>query len=184
MKPTLARWMLLWLRAHKLSKLDDNDVISYLLNGSTHDKYLSQKIQQNLGDDHVKMLNLSHDWLSSFLPFTLQKINRVHFGLLYPSDIELLMNDGVKIPTSRKLTAVPFVAKDVPSRGSEFAHPDILIGLTILAYRYEGLRESDFIVLMKFLKETMETEGGVEFKDRPSCQRFEVIIIMTQINVN
>lgn len=30
--------------------------------------------------------------------------------------------------------------KDVPSRASEFAHPDVVIGLTILAYRYEGLR--------------------------------------------
>ena len=154
--------MLLWLRAHKLSKLDDNDIILYLLYGAhSHDKSLTSKVQQSLSDDHVKMLNLSHDWLESFLPFILQKINRVHFGLLHPYDIELLMNDGVKIPTSRKLTAVPFVAKDVPSRGSEFAHPDILIGLTILGYRYEGLRESDFIVLMKFLKEAMETEGRV-----------------------
>jgi hypothetical protein len=31
--------------------------------------------------------------------------------------------------------AVPFVGKDVPSRASEFAHPDVLIGLTILAFR-------------------------------------------------
>jgi hypothetical protein len=28
-------------------------------------------------------------------------------------------------------------AQDVPSRSSEFAHPDVAIGLTILAYRYE-----------------------------------------------
>ena len=38
--------------------------------------------------------------------------------------------------------AVPFVGKDVPSRSSEFAHPDVVIGLTILAYRYEGLRKT------------------------------------------
>ena len=31
--------------------------------------------------------------------------------------------------------AVPFIAKDVPSHAAEFAHPDVLIGLTILAYR-------------------------------------------------
>ena len=40
------------------------------------------------------------------------------------------------MPRSRKLTAVPFVGKDVPSRASEFSHPDIVIGFTILAYRY------------------------------------------------
>eukprot|EP01052_Picozoa_sp_SAG31_P067476 SAG31_NODE_26260_length_445_cov_1.329480_1_plen_101_part_01 len=28
----------------------------------------------------------------------------------------------------------------MPSRSSEFAHPDVLIGLTTLAYRYSGLR--------------------------------------------
>ena len=30
---------------------------------------------------------------------------------------------------SRQLLAVPFVGKDVPSQASEFAHPDVLIGL-------------------------------------------------------
>ena len=44
------------------------------------------------------------------------------------------------MPRSRFKLAIPFVGKDVPSRASEFAHPDIIIGLTILAYRYEGLR--------------------------------------------
>eukprot|EP00966_Prymnesium_polylepis_P272249 6289961-Prymnesium_polylepis.2 len=40
--------------------------------------------------------------------------------------------------------AIPFLGKDVPSRASEFAHCDIIIGLTVLAYRYEGLRSVDF----------------------------------------
>ena len=65
-------------------------------------------------------------------------MNRVHFGLLYQSDIDLLEADGVKIPSTRRLLAVPFVGKDVPSRASEFSHPDILIGLTILAFRYNN----------------------------------------------
>ena len=58
------------------------------------------------------MLNHSHAWLTSFLPFILQKINRVHFGLLQPNDIVILENDGVKIPTTRKLLAVPFVGTE------------------------------------------------------------------------
>jgi hypothetical protein len=41
------------------------------------------------------------------------------------------------MPRTRKLLAVPFVGKDVPSRESEFSHPDVVIGLTILAFRYE-----------------------------------------------
>jgi hypothetical protein len=44
---------------------------------------------------------------------------------------------------------VPFVGKDVPSRASEFSHPDIVIGLTIAAYRYEGLRFKDFHAILR-----------------------------------
>ena len=43
------------------------------------------------------------------------------------------------MPKSRKLLSVPYVGKDVPSPSSEFAHPDIAVGLTILAYRYQVL---------------------------------------------
>ena len=43
------------------------------------------------------------------------------------------------MPHSRSITAVPFVGKDVPSERSEFAHPDIVISLTILAFRYVRL---------------------------------------------
>jgi hypothetical protein len=48
----------------------------------------------------------------------------------------------------------------------------VLIGLTILAFRYEGLREKDFILVLRLLRDTLENEGG-PYKDRPSCQRFE-----------
>ena len=43
------------------------------------------------------------------------------------------------MPRSRFKLAIPFVGKDVPSRASEFAHPDVIIGLTVLAYRCERL---------------------------------------------
>ena len=98
------------------------------------------------------MIHLAKDWLLSFLPHALSKINRVHYGLVHDDDIERwkAMDGAAKgiertedvelqIGISRELLAVPFVGKDVPSRNSEFAHPEVLIGLTILAYRYEGL---------------------------------------------
>ena len=40
------------------------------------------------------------------------------------------------MPKSRQLLAVPFVGKDVPSQASEFAHPDIVIGSSVLAYMF------------------------------------------------
>ncbi len=47
---------------------------------------------------------------------------------------------------------MPFIGKDVPSKSSEFAHPDIIIGLTILAYRYTGMRYEDFVELVDALR--------------------------------
>lgn len=176
MKKVLAKWLLLWLRARKLPTLTDDEIVEFLLLGNQSNFEVLNKMKNVMGDDHVKMLNLSHDWLTSYLPFVLQKVNRVHFGLLQPKDIKQLEDDNVKIPTSRKLTAVPFVAKDVPSRASEFAHPDILIGLTVLAYRYEGLRHRDFFLVMKHMKDCLDDEGG-PYKDRPSYQRFEQWIL-------
>ena len=41
---------------------------------------------------------------------------------------------------------------------SEFAHPDVIIGLSILAYRYEGLRYTDFDEVIKMLSETHQKE--------------------------
>jgi len=176
MRPVLAKWLLLWLRARKLPKLEDSEVVHFLVNGNRSTPEILNKVRTSLGDEHVKMLNLSYDWLQSFLPFVLQKINRVHYGLLHMSDILQLQSEGVKIPTSRKLTAVPFVAKDVPSRASEFAQPDVVIGLTIMAFRYEGLREKDFEILMYQLRERLGEESG-PYSDRPSCQQFEQWIL-------
>jgi hypothetical protein len=82
-----------------------------------------------------KLLNLAQSWIVSLLPHVIGKIDRVSYGLLGPADIAMA---DPRTPKSRLLMAVPFVGKDVPSQASEFAHPDALIGLTILAYRYEG----------------------------------------------
>ena len=87
MKPILTRWLLLWLRARKLPNLTDEEVMEYLMRGVTSSHGILDKVKTRLGDDHVKMLNLGHDWLQSYLPFVLQKVNRVHFGLLQPYDV-------------------------------------------------------------------------------------------------
>ena len=65
------------------------------------------------------------------------------------------------MPRSRLKLAIPFVGKDVPSAASEFAHPDIIIGLTVLAFRYEGLRRTDFEQdLIALLRSNFEQESG------------------------
>jgi hypothetical protein len=96
----------------------------------------------------VQFLNLARDWLWTFLPHALSKVHRVGFGLLHTDDLDRWRDEAVasaggdpaaadefQVPRARKLLAVPFVGKDVPSRAAEFAHPEVLIGLSVLAYR-------------------------------------------------
>lgn len=69
------------------------------------------------------------------------------------------------------------MGKDVPSRASEFAHPDIIIGLTILAYRYQGLRKLDFEQdVITLLRAEFEKEVG-PFQLRKSAQRYETWVM-------
>ena len=58
-----------------------------------------------------------------------------------------------------KLMCIPFTllaGKDVPTLSSEFAHPDVVIGLTLWAYRLEGLRRSDMDALVRRLLTDMQ----------------------------
>ena len=64
------------------------------------------------------------------------------------------------MPRSRLMLAVPFLGKDVPSQSSEFAHPDVIVGLTVLAYRYSGMRPSDFAIVMDSLATDFHNEIG------------------------
>lgn len=121
---------------------------------------------------HKKLLNLARDWLKMYLPHCLAKVNRVSFGLLSETDIERALAHDEKMPRSRLKLAVPFVGKDVPSSASEFAHPDIVIGCTILAYRYSGLRRNDFYELADSLTADFVREIGPA-RDRPSSKRYE-----------
>ena len=72
-------------------------------------------------DDHLltkadmKMLNLTRDWTTSFLPHCLGKIDRVTYGLLGPNDAGF---NSKRTPESRRLMAVPFIGKDVRRRES------------------------------------------------------------------
>ncbi|KAI4686606.1 uncharacterized protein J4E84_005887 [Alternaria hordeiaustralica] len=58
------------------------------------------------------------------------KRSRVNFGL-----------DKLRTPSTR--LAVPFRSKDSPSPRSEYAHPDVIIILTLLSWYYEGLSDDD-----------------------------------------
>ncbi|KAK3236835.1 hypothetical protein CYMTET_53053 [Cymbomonas tetramitiformis] len=154
--PALASWMLVWFNhRYPIRGMTDAEVLAYLVG------------QGGLGDDSMKMLNLSRQWLTSVMPHVLGKINRVGFGLLTAADLR----QQPAASQARRLLAVPFLGKDIPSRTNEFSHPDVVIGLTILAYRLEGLRRSDLRRLLERMKECADTELGPHH-DRPTCKRY------------
>ncbi|CAF2162823.1 unnamed protein product [Rotaria magnacalcarata] len=74
------------------------------------------------------MLNsflLAKAWLSHELLYHVMSYRyRVEYGLS---------------ETKEKEIAIPFRGKDLPSENSEFSHPDIMMGFTILSYLYRGL---------------------------------------------
>ena len=171
LKQLMARWMLLYLRSKRLPTVDDRHLISYLVNGPTKDRQAAQACSVALSDDFMRMINLGHDLLRTLIPHVLSKINRVTFGLLSKTELKQFMENDPNISLTRQLAAVPFVGKDVPSQASQFAHPDIVIGLSLLAYRYEGLRMSDFMNVLEELREQLESEVGPIHK-RPSYMRW------------
>eukprot|EP00457_Paulinella_chromatophora_P000008 gb/GEZN01000008.1/.p1 GENE.gb/GEZN01000008.1/~~gb/GEZN01000008.1/.p1 ORF type:complete len:5332 (+),score=895.35 gb/GEZN01000008.1/:82-16077(+) len=143
----------------------------------------------------MQFINLCKEWVVSFFPHCISKVVRVAYGLLQdshayqwyleslgPSEVPKFQLIGLDpgqrddlwkdIPERRRLVAVPYVGKDVPSRTSEFAHPEVMTGLTILAYRYEGLRPNDVLYLVNQLKKSLQEEGGA-YSERKSYILFE-----------
>ena len=104
--PRLGKWLLLFIRAEGLvaSDLSNEDALEYLMQGPGSSAF--GKVQQ-LPDTHIKMLNLSHSWLTTLAFHILSKIDRVFFGLL---DEELVEAEPL-MPKSRKMLAVPFVGE-------------------------------------------------------------------------
>ena len=119
-----------------------------------------------------KHLNLGRSWVQTFVPHVLARINRVSYGILNAQDV-LRWGPGYldSMPQSRRVLVVPFEAKDVPSKTSEFAHPEVVIGLTIMSYRYQGLRKKDVAKVLGQLKKDIQAESGPA-RERPSRRRF------------
>jgi hypothetical protein len=135
----------------------------------------------------LALFNLGKMYLASLLPHILSKRNRIDFGLLSDDDAKRLKliewdekkarNGGAeRDPTveellvieraSRAFLAVPFAGKDAPSRAAEFAIPEVIIGLTIAAFRTEGLRERDMKKLLTQLLLDFNKDAGAPHDSR------------------
>lgn len=168
LRPAVASWMVLWLLRQVPISLTREDIIKYMTCSIDDLESLRSQVE-TMDTSSVKLLNLARSWILTLLPHVLSKIHRVSFGILRPTDLSMV---DPKSPPSRKLLAVPFVGKDVPSRASEFAHPDVLIGLSILAYRYDGMRLTDVQRLSSQLKQDLSRQVGPRTM-RPAAQTFD-----------
>jgi hypothetical protein len=152
------------LVAHETALEDQSEILRCLSNPTQG--------EMNPNGIAYSLLNLMKSWTTMLLPHCFSKIHRVKFGLLREND--LLHLGGVDaVNDNRKLLAVPFVGKDAPSPTSEFAHPDAIIGLSILAYRYDGLRVDDMASVLRQLKDRMRIIEMGPIATRPTHKRFE-----------
>jgi hypothetical protein len=164
MKPIVIELTILWLHQYHF---DDSILGNHTLVEALNDKYsLSLQHASSLSTStgtltkYFKMLNLAHDFVNSYLPHALSKIDRVTFGIMNEDDRKRALDIDPLMPRTRWKLAIPFVSKDVPSRSSEFAHPDVIVSLTFLAYRYEGLRYDDFIEVISAIRNQSFKEVG------------------------
>ena len=59
----------------------------------------------------MQLINLAEEWLSTFLPHCLQKIDRVSFGLLSAAEVVKMQQLDPHTPRSRLKLAIPFLGK-------------------------------------------------------------------------
>jgi hypothetical protein len=199
--PAVARWLTLFLLARGVrvgaasvaASEDSQELLyAYLTAASVavtpsevddkpaeDDNSVGARVQRSFSPLHIGLLNLARDWVRSLLPHTLSKANRVTYGLLPAS---YLAQHGKQTKT-RTLGAVPYAGKDTPTAASEFAHPDILAGLTVLAYRVQGLRRDDLRFALVSLKRAFAQEPG-PVQRRPTSVKFAAWVAAARTAAN
>jgi hypothetical protein len=88
LKPILAKWSLIWLKAKGVaSDIPDAILLEYMTSGwSSSD--VSSLVTALLSKPQMVLLNLAYNWLNSYLVHVLSKINRVGYGLLKEEEME------------------------------------------------------------------------------------------------
>lgn len=166
-----ARLCLLWMEQEDLDLAGRPWTLTYVCDDKVQEGDWPQFKDAELEMDTRRVLNLARLWVHTILPHVLLKVNRVSYGIMTSKQCEEALEASPLTPRGRLALAVPFVGKDVPSAASEFAHPDVAIGLTVLAYRYEGLRIGDFREAVGAMQQQLSKELGPRDR-RPTVIKF------------
>jgi len=145
----MVSWLVLWLAAEHIGRssvdgevgqdggLEDREIRQFLLEGTNAGLTLAERVLR-LPKFGMQMMNLLPDWICIYLPRILQKISRVTHGVKTDPQVEHAFAWQLGMLLSRAKLAIPFIGKDVPPPSSEFAHPDVTIGLALLSLCYEA----------------------------------------------
>ncbi|CAE7493479.1 unnamed protein product [Symbiodinium necroappetens] len=164
LEPPLRSWLCDYFRGHGAFKESQvQDLLAALGEGAS----------LSATDRASQLLVLGRDWLRHTLPFVLAKVNRVHYGLLRQKDTRDLEARGYPARGTRLQMAVPFTGLETPSIASEFANPDVAIGLTIQAFGHEGMRRSDVKSLLLLLKSDLLRDAGTPTVQRKAFRSFQ-----------
>ena len=72
-----------------MTGVPDQHLLEYITKGSAAaPRAVVETMQRSLADNHLKRVNLTADWLNSLLPHVLSKVDRVHYGLLSPREVD------------------------------------------------------------------------------------------------
>lgn len=196
----ISRWAVTWLRQQPTVKSDlavveeasfelfaeaDEHFTQYICKSGPARKQGAEFVTRHCSEKTIQLLNLSRDWVLVYLPHVISKIHRVSYGLIDEEDVQRWVNQEIEaaggdqaagfnvvVSKSRRLLAVPFDGKDAPSRTSEFANPEIQIGLSISAYRLHGMRKRDTKDFIAHMKRSFSAQPG-PFRGRPARIQFE-----------
>jgi hypothetical protein len=141
-----------------------NDYHYYLLN---LDNNIHKEIINKINIDNSKFnKNLYQHIIQKVLPFILTNQYNYNYGLpsTYP--------DNLNLSDQYKLKAVPYIAVNTPSYGSQFSDPILTLILTIFCFKYIKdklkvndkelkLREIDVIQLHKYYKNIIERKKSM-----------------------
>lgn len=139
---------------------DGNKSIGYscldFILGKMAETSIEKKFLSLFGKEHNNVIEsivlLIKAWLShDILNHVMSRRYRVEFGL-----------DAEPGELPHNEIAIPFKGQDNPSARSEFSHPDVMIGLTILSYYYQGLHVDQLKKALLALKQHAKRDEQLE----------------------
>ena len=182
----LGKWALLWFEKDKNGEIKlPGGVVPVFESESVREHVLSYLVGQTptldssnpvfADADLKKLLGFARKWLTALIPHCLSKRHGIDYGLLQGKHLKSWKERSIRasLNENRLMLAVPFQGLETPSAFSEFASPDVSIGLTVLAYHNEGMRREDVEVLVANMRDRMMNVDNGPYRVRPTRATFE-----------